>query len=152
MSAPCTVSTSVFTVNLTFTGTGLITLNGLTNGYTSPPSGGNGNPPVVMQYVNCTSTEANGPFTLIQAGGMAGTCTYGNPNYLESYYYQYNGLFTYNLPDGSMLTISFAINNDGDIDTGNTTCTISTNSMYSLTSTLNGFTYDISIQRNGSGS
>jgi hypothetical protein len=153
MSTPCTVPNSTFVVNLTFTGSGLITLNGLTNGYTSPPSGGDGNPPVVMQYINLTSTGVNGPYTLIQAGGLSGTCSYGNPNYLNFYYYQYNGTFTYNLPDGTLFTVTFSAPNSGEIDTNATTCSISANSLYVISSAvLDGFTYNISIERNGTSS
>ncbi|MGL4598908.1 MAG: hypothetical protein ACRCYO_15430 [Bacteroidia bacterium] len=91
---------ATFTCSINLNYSGIMTLNGLSNGYKSPPSGSNGNPPVV-------ATVIQGPTVVnafVAAGGMnyyaskTGTTSEG-----------YSDSFTYNLPDGSLFTLSFTI-------------------------------------------
>ena len=81
----------------------IMTLNALTNGYYSSPASTYGNPPAVAQYVNFPCTNVK----IIQTAGLleailddeTGTYTYISFNYE----------FSFNLPDGSLLTFGFTV-------------------------------------------
>jgi hypothetical protein len=86
------ITTLYCSINLI--GEGVMTLNGLTNSYTSPPSSAWGNPPscmpIIGQGLNTNAIQSAGQYL------EGSTCGFGNT-------------ITYNLPDGSLLTISFNV-------------------------------------------
>jgi hypothetical protein len=96
---------TLFTVNISLNYTGMMTLNSLTNDYSSPPIGGNANPPYVASYIAPNATNV----TAIEACGLCMSGPYGQ--------YQYNCTAIYNLPDGSILTIQFSLNFQGEVET-----------------------------------
>jgi hypothetical protein len=89
----------IFNCKIFLNNSGIMTLNGLNNGYKSPPSSGYENPQVVLSFIQGPDTV-----TAIQSCGGNHDTTDGGTSYSG-----YGSTIKYNLPDGSLLTIKYSI-------------------------------------------
>ncbi|MEO5645032.1 MAG: hypothetical protein ABIQ40_11095 [Bacteroidia bacterium] len=136
----------LFTCRVNLNDQGTMTLNGLNKGYHSPPSGGTENPQLVMSYVP-GNTVAN---VIQSCGGHRETVDAG------SSYSGYGSTITYNLPDGSLLTIKYKIYYKpftGYVIDNQVLPLISSDSLYEILnlsysgSEHSGFTLSFTVQR-----
>ncbi len=99
-----------FTISVKFIYDGTLTLNGLLNGYASPPSAVNTNPPIVATAI---AGSADSPMSVQIVAGAGGN--YFSEQYGHMMFYGFNEKYTYNLPDGSLLTIPFIVNDENQV-------------------------------------
>lgn len=94
-----------FTCYITLNDTGIMTLNGLQNDYNSPPCDSRSSPPLVASVIKGNS----GSVQAYQCSGgeyRQSISPYGTPVVSA---HGFSNKFSYNLPDGSLLNVSFDI-------------------------------------------
>lgn len=120
--------------NITFKYDGVMTLNGLTNNYQDPVTNGGSNPPACYNFITGNSVT---PETVpgIKACGSNSNAQFGT-------------VVSYNLPDGSMFTVTMSSEieffNDRVIKMSPT---LSSGSMFAITSkSQSGSTLNVTIE------
>jgi hypothetical protein len=94
-----------FACYITLNDTGIMTLNGLQNAYNSPPCDSRSSPPLVTSVIKGNT----GSVLAYQCSGgeyRQSISPYGTPVVTA---HGFSNTFSYNLPDGSLLKVSFDI-------------------------------------------